>query len=294
IAGHELELTCPFLPQGIEEGPDRLLVATLGRPDHPAGQVVTDHGQVLVTLLVLDLVDGDGDQTVEQVDPPQRLSGHPDAHVVDRPPGDPVTPCSRQLVRHDGVEDHQVLEGPGEGTVVSGEGDLCHRHPVGGTADTGGLGYEITSSHAHVDVAPPTRPATIVEPRGDDPALATAPPDPGPAPHPHHQLGASPVAGLLQLPPHDHHRGHTQTQQTSQYAVVAHAVLLLQFLASRTRNRRNEAACRRGWVGSAVVRHPRQRHKTQNAQGWETPVSHTPNAKDATASTASAVAAPAG
>src|SRR5664280_2271210 len=29
------------------------------------------------------------------------------------------------------------------------------------------------------------------------------------------------------------------------------------------RNRRNEAACRRGWVGSGAVRHPRERHKTR-------------------------------
>src|ERR1035438_4278371 len=34
--------------------------------------------------------------------------------------------------------------------------------------------------------------------------------------------------------------------------------------------------------------------REKNAQGWETPVSHTPNAKDATASRASAVAASAG
>jgi hypothetical protein len=83
VAGHELQLLGPVI-EGVEEGVDGVFGAALGCPHNLAGDVVARHGEVALTLLVLDLVEGDGDQPIEQVDPAQGLGGDPDTGIVDR------------------------------------------------------------------------------------------------------------------------------------------------------------------------------------------------------------------
>jgi len=79
-----------------------------------AADVVTDHGQVLVALLVLDLIDRDRGQPVEQIDPVERLGRETDAHVVDGLPRHVVASGGSVLVAHDRVVHDEVLERPGE------------------------------------------------------------------------------------------------------------------------------------------------------------------------------------
>lgn len=54
-----------------------------------AGELVAHHGEVALAVFVLDLVDADGHQAVEQVQPPHGLGEDAHARFVDRPPTDP-------------------------------------------------------------------------------------------------------------------------------------------------------------------------------------------------------------
>ena len=218
VAGHELELSCPFVAQGVEELPDDRLGPALGGPDHPAGHVVTHDREIALALLVLHLVDGDGDEAVEEVDTSERFGGDADTHVVDRPPADPVAAGRGQLGRDDGVEDHQVLEGPGEPAVVAGPGNLRHSHSVLGAAHPGGGGHQLAGGEARVDVAPSALPAPVVEPGGGDPALAAAAPGAHLGSDPDVEAVPASLASLDKLATHDHHGRDTQPQQLSQYA----------------------------------------------------------------------------
>jgi hypothetical protein len=86
--------------EGGEELVHRLLAAFSPDPDHPAGVVVGDHGQVLVTALVGDLVHTDPVEAV-QPGPVDRFEvfGHQAFHRgVDRFPGAPQQVGDRGLV----------------------------------------------------------------------------------------------------------------------------------------------------------------------------------------------------
>src|SRR5690606_3598389 len=48
IGGDELEPGCPVVAEGVEERPDGVLGAALGRPDDPAGHVIAHDSEVLV------------------------------------------------------------------------------------------------------------------------------------------------------------------------------------------------------------------------------------------------------
>ena len=107
--------------------------------------------------------------------------------------------------------------------------------------------------------------AALVVEGGDRPAPLAAASPAGPRPDLHHQPGA--IVGVRRLDHFerpDHHRSR-QTQHRSQYARRAHAVLPPRFQPLTARNRRKEAALRRGWGSSIQVRHPRLRHKTRNS-----------------------------
>src|SRR5258707_13950829 len=56
-----------LLAEFIEEAPESLLVASLGRPDQPSAVVIDDHDQVLVTLPERDLVDPDPAQALQLI-----------------------------------------------------------------------------------------------------------------------------------------------------------------------------------------------------------------------------------
>lgn len=78
VRAHELQVGRPV----VEERPDGNLGATPRSSDDLAGDVVAHDREVLVALLVLDFVDGDGDERVEQVDPFEGLGCDADAHVA--------------------------------------------------------------------------------------------------------------------------------------------------------------------------------------------------------------------
>jgi hypothetical protein len=74
-------------------------------------------------------------------------------------------PGCRQVGRHDGIEDHQILEGQGEPAGVAGPGRTAATvTPCSG--QLGCLGRQFACEEAHVDVAPPALPVAVVEPRG--------------------------------------------------------------------------------------------------------------------------------
>jgi IstB-like ATP binding protein len=64
------------------------------------------HGQVLVGLLVLDLIERHRNQPIEQIDPTQGFGGDADTHVVDRPPRGPVAVRGGLLVADDACRAH--------------------------------------------------------------------------------------------------------------------------------------------------------------------------------------------
>lgn len=103
------------------EYPHHRLGAALGRPHDLAGELVADGAQVGLALLVRDL-------SMAMATRPSSRSTRPSASVatrtqaVDCQAREAIALGGRRLVRDDGVVHDQVLEGPGEGGVVTGPG----------------------------------------------------------------------------------------------------------------------------------------------------------------------------
>ena len=177
VSGHELQPGGAFVAEGVEELADGGLAAALGGPHHLAGDVVADDGQVALPLLVLDLVDGDSDEPVEQIDPPERFGRHPHAHVVHRPPRHPVAVRGGLLVADDGVVHDEILEGPGERRVVPRPRHLRHRRTAHRAVDSAGIGDQLAGGEPDIDVPPAALTTALVVERGQfAAATAAAPP----------------------------------------------------------------------------------------------------------------------
>ena len=219
VRGDELELTGP-VAERVEELPDGILRASLGGPDHPASDVVAHHGQVLVAFLVLDLVDRDGDESVEQIDPAERLIREADTHVVDCSPRDPVAVRGSLLVPHDGVVNDEVLERPCERGGMAGPRHHRHRWTAAGALHAAGQRHQFHRRVAGVEVPPRPDSIALVEPRRE----VTAAPAPAPPlrlrthVYSHHRPALS-----HDLDSHDHHLTG-EPQNRLEYLADAHAV----------------------------------------------------------------------
>ena len=210
VTRHELQLPGPSVAELVEELPDGGLGTALARPDHPAGHVVAHHCQVTLALLVLDLIDRDGDEPVEQIDLGERFIGNADTHRVHRPPRHRVA-CSRSgLVRRDRVVDHQVLERATERAVMARPWHRRDRWTVHRAAHPPPDRFELNGRVRGVDVTPTTQPTAVVVPGRHH----RAPPAPAPVtdrqPNPDNQMGPVPVH-LDQLVA-AHHNQMTQPQ----------------------------------------------------------------------------------
>ena len=77
VSAHQLDQGGPFFTQQIEERVEGGLVPTHRGPDEPSAVVVDDHGQVLVTPAVADLVDANAGQSLEGIASGSTIGHHP-------------------------------------------------------------------------------------------------------------------------------------------------------------------------------------------------------------------------
>jgi hypothetical protein len=97
IARHELDLLAALLTQQSEELLDRFAVPAVRCPHQPAGVMIDNHGQVLLSLANRDLVKPEGLQTREQVASLLGFGADALADTSDGPPRDPHQMADRGL-----------------------------------------------------------------------------------------------------------------------------------------------------------------------------------------------------
>lgn len=128
-----------------------------------------------------------------------------------------------------GVEDHQVLDHPGEPAVVTGEGDAGHGRTVLGAVDPPGVTDQLAGGEPDVDVTPSPGARSEVEPRRRHATASTASTtSAGPSSRPDrdHQRRTSAALASQQFEATQDHR-MAQSKQRDQYALGAHALLSL-------------------------------------------------------------------
>lgn len=91
-----------------------------------------------------------------------------------------TSPC-RELVRHDGVENHHNLN-IHVNSIVAREVHPGNRDLLGGTADPESIRHELAGDHRRVQMAQAPFTTTDVEPRQHCDGPAAAPTHPGPGP----------------------------------------------------------------------------------------------------------------
>jgi len=108
----------------LELGDDRFATSHAGSDD-PAGHVIAHHREIALRILAFHLVDGHGDDAVEEIDAAEGLIGDADARAVHGSPRHRMTVRGGGLVRGDRVIDGEVLERSGERGVMVRPGHLA-------------------------------------------------------------------------------------------------------------------------------------------------------------------------
>jgi hypothetical protein len=207
-------------PKASKNAPTGVFGAALGGPDHFPRDVVADHRQVAVAFLVLHLVDRDGDEPFEQVEPAEGFAGDPHVHVVDCPPRHPVAVRRGLLVAHDRVMHDEVLERPAERRVMAGPRHLSHGRAARPAADPAGHRHQRNGGEPGVEMPPRPHAIAVIEP-GDQLAATAAT---APTPHLRTHMDSQPWPTLgLHLDGHDHDLT-AQPEDRSKYLANAHAV----------------------------------------------------------------------
>ena len=147
--------------------------------------------------------------------------------------------------------------------------NFSHRRSVFWAVHSRRISNELAGRETDIDVAPSALTATAVEPRGLDPALAQRPLTLALRPHPDRRGVPAPSFGYLDAapvpgpPPSDTHNPSSLLSTLLSRTPSS----FFDFQPQTARNRRKKAACRRGWVRSGGVRHPRERHKLKTSGG---------------------------
>jgi len=128
------------------------------RPYQPAGVVVDDHGQVLLTLADRDLVEPERRQPRQQVTPLLGLGGDALADTSDRSPRDPHQLTDRGLARVDRQPRGLIVEGPSEPGVVPGPRHRRDHHPVHLALNARRVGLQEALGRAEIQRPPPPAP----------------------------------------------------------------------------------------------------------------------------------------
>src|SRR5690606_27112661 len=145
-----LEALGPELVEELEQGFARFAFRC---PDHVAGVVVDDDGDVPVPLAVAELVDGDTLHSVETVRI-EHVSYDPPDHGPHGTPGHPQHARNGRLVGHACEERTELLQSEREAAVVGGPRDLLDAYAASGAVDASGPVLEPDHDAAERDFSP--------------------------------------------------------------------------------------------------------------------------------------------
>ncbi len=163
-AGHVhrdgFDLGASFLTEGFVEVAQRLFGAPLGDPHDPAGVVVSDDRQVLMTTAVGDLVHPEMKQIVEPV-VAQVLVHDPADDAVDALPRAAHQGRDRGLVRALGQPRHHVFEVAGVAGPRTSPGDFLGADPAMGALDPADITLQPHLADAGVEMTPTTTAGVI-------------------------------------------------------------------------------------------------------------------------------------
>lgn len=207
------ECCCAFVAELVEEVFEGFGGAVFGTPDHGAGVVINDKGQVLVASFPGDLIDTDADQPLKVVE--VCGGGHdPLHHGRDGAPRDPTQHRYRCPVHRCRAPHDQVLHLAGEAGARPSEGNSLSAHSVGGTGHTAEIAFQRQRPTAHVEVPPPRRVGPAVIGTGGGVVAVGASQEPGSQRNDHHDR--------IGIEANRFHRGGLQSQETVECGRGAH------------------------------------------------------------------------
>ena len=172
--GHQPDSRPALCAEQIQERLDRVAVAAERGPHQPAGVVVDDHREVLLTCADRDLVKPELREPGAQVAAGLRLGADAFADPPDRPPRDPHQLADRGRAGVDRQPCGGVVEAAGEPGVVTRPRDRRDHHPVTRALDPRRVGLQETDRRAEIQRPPPAATLAAVIPRAATAAVRAA------------------------------------------------------------------------------------------------------------------------